>query len=71
MVQDKNSKPTLWQVMKSVLGALFGVQSGAVRERDFQASSPWVFIAVGVVLVIGFVLLIVGVVTWVLHTTGR
>lgn len=34
-------KPTLWQVLISVLGAFLGVQSSRVRERDFMRGHPW------------------------------
>jgi hypothetical protein len=55
-------KPTLWQVVKSVLAAMFGVQNSQNRERDFTQGNPWVFIIVGIVMVILFVLAIYGVV---------
>ncbi|MBP9763957.1 MAG: DUF2970 domain-containing protein, partial [Gammaproteobacteria bacterium] len=44
----KQQRPKLWQILLSVLGALFGVQSTAVRERDFsEGQSWWVYIAIG------------------------
>lgn len=55
-------KPTLWQVIKSVLAAMFGVQSAKNRERDFNRGNPWIFIIVGLVAVMLFVLMIYGVV---------
>lgn len=55
------SKPNLWQILQSVLGALFGVQSSEVRERDFVHGQPWwVYLAVGILVVIILVLLLVG-----------
>jgi ABC-type glycerol-3-phosphate transport system permease component len=44
----------------SVLGALFGVQSTAVRERDFsEGQSWWVYIAIGFIAVLILVVLLV------------
>lgn len=63
-------KPTLWQVVKSVLAAMFGVQNSQNRERDFTQGNPWVFIVVGVVMVILFVFAIYGVVRLVIANTG-
>lgn len=51
-------KPTLWQVIKSVLAAMFGVQNSQNRERDFTEGNPWIFVMVGVVMAILFVLAI-------------
>ena len=45
-------KPSLWQVLVSVLGALFGVQSTAVRERDFTQGRPWWVYAIIATLVV-------------------
>ena len=60
------SKPTLWQVIKSVLGAFFGVQSSTVRERDFTKGNPWAYIIGGLIFVTLFVLALVVVVKLVL-----
>ena len=62
MTKEEEKKPTLWQVICSVLGAMFGVQSQKSRERDFQYGSPIAFIIVGVMAVTLFVLLILGIV---------
>ncbi|MBI2792555.1 MAG: DUF2970 domain-containing protein [Gammaproteobacteria bacterium] len=65
------SKPTLWQVIKSVLGAFFGVQSSKVRERDFTKGNPWAYIIVGLIGVTLFVLMLVGIVKLVLSGVGK
>lgn len=65
------SKPTLWQVIKSVLGAFFGVQSSKVRERDFTKGNPWAYIVVGLIAVTLFVLMLVGIVKLVLSGVGK
>jgi hypothetical protein len=54
MLEKKTqSKPTLWQVLISVMGALLGVQSSKVRERDFVGGRQWwVYVIVGIVVVL-------------------
>ncbi|KKA44752.1 MULTISPECIES: DUF2970 domain-containing protein [Salinivibrio] len=46
-----DSKPRLTDVMKSVIAALFGVQSQQNRERDFGHDSPAAYIITGVVMI--------------------
>ncbi|TKB49138.1 DUF2970 domain-containing protein [Ferrimonas aestuarii] len=50
----------------SVLAALFGVQSEANRQRDFNESSPLPYIVVGVVMVTLFVISLLAIVNMVL-----
>ena len=59
-------KLTLWQVIVSVLAAIFGVQSDKVRERDFTHGNPMMFITMGIIITTLFVLIIYGVVHFVL-----
>ncbi|WP_192034364.1 DUF2970 domain-containing protein [Halomonas sp. YLGW01] len=40
----------MWQVVKSVLAAFFGVQKDAQRREDFQAGKPMAFVIVGVLM---------------------
>lgn len=54
--KPKASKPSLLQVIASVLAAGFGVQSGKRRERDFAQGSPAIYVVVGVVATLLFVL---------------
>ena len=49
-------KPNLLQVIWSVIAALFGVQSGRNRERDFKQGKAGDYILVYVVLVVAIVL---------------
>ncbi len=70
MTEEKNQKPTIWQVILSVLGAMFGVQSQKVRERDFQQASPLIYIVIGLIAVFLFVLLLYGLVKWVIFASG-
>ncbi|OOE65664.1 DUF2970 domain-containing protein [Salinivibrio kushneri] len=46
-----DKKPRLIDVMKSVIAALFGVQSQQNRERDFGHDSPAAYIITGVVMI--------------------
>jgi len=52
------SKPTIMQVIKSVLAAAAGIQSNENRERDFKHGSLSSYIIAGLVFTILFVLLI-------------
>ncbi|WP_355662190.1 DUF2970 domain-containing protein [Halomonas salifodinae] len=51
----------MWQVIKSVLAAFFGVQKERQRRRDFEEGRPGHFILVGLVLAGLLVALVVGV----------
>lgn len=63
---DNSSQPSFWDVILSVLAAMFGVQKGKNRERDFTKGNPWVFIVIGIVLTTAFVFLLIGIVKMVL-----
>ena len=62
MNETDNQTPSLWQVAKSVLWAMLGVQKKKNYERDFQYGKPWQYIVLGLVAVLIFILVIVGVV---------
>lgn len=70
-MSEPDEKPTLWQVIKSVFGAFYGVQSEDVHKRDFSKGNPWAYIVVGLVFTVLFVLTIAGVVKWVLAGVGK
>ncbi|MBA3981101.1 MAG: hypothetical protein C0462_10925 [Alcanivorax sp.] len=53
--QNEPGKPNLFQVIWSVLAALFGVQSGRNRERDFRKGKASDYIIVYVILVVALV----------------
>lgn len=60
------TKLGVWDVIKSVVAALFGVQSEQNRQRDFAQDSPAAYIVIGVVMIGVFVatlLAIVGMIT--------
>ena len=67
---SNNKKPTLGQVIASVLSSLLGVQSNKNRERDFVHGTPGQYIVVGLIAVILFVLILFAVVKTVLHFAG-
>lgn len=56
----------LFQVFKSVLGAMFGVQKKEILIRDFENGQAWQFIFVGLVMVVIFITVVISVVLWVL-----
>lgn len=49
----------MWSVVKSVLGALLGVQSNQKREEDFSSGRPAAYLVTGVVITLLFVLVLV------------
>ena len=59
-------KPGLLQVVHSVMMAFLGVQSSDKRQRDFQQGNFWVFVVVGLIFTVLFVLTVVLVVNTVL-----
>lgn len=58
MNQDNkhDKKPSLLQMIASVCAAMFGVQRGKNRERDFQHGSPLFFALLGIAGATVFVL---------------
>ena len=71
MSQNKNKKVKIIPLILSVLAAFFGVQSNAVRERDFSSGKPIHYIIVGLVAVILFVLILCGMVALIVHHVGK
>jgi hypothetical protein len=67
---DKNQAPSLWQVAKSVLAAMLGVQKSENYQRDFQYGKPHQYIILGIIFVILFILILVGIVKLVLSLAG-
>jgi hypothetical protein len=50
------SKPSIIEIIKSVLSAAIGVQSGANRERDFTQGSFAAYVIAGLIFTVLFVL---------------
>lgn len=67
---EKNQPPGLWQVAKSVLAAMLGVQKSKNYQRDFQYGKPGQYIIVGLIFVTLFILILVGIVNLVLSLAG-
>jgi len=53
------SKPTITQVVKSVLAAFMGVQSEANRKRDFEHGSLSNYVVAGIIFTLLFVVAII------------
>lgn len=68
---QKPAPPTLWQMLASVLAAMFGVQSSKNRERDFTHGKAGHFILIGLLATAGFVGLVILVVRLVLSQAAR
>ncbi len=60
------AKPGLLHVVKSVLAALIGVQSDKNREIDFKQGSFPVYIVVGLVATLLFILALLAIVSLVI-----
>jgi len=57
---------TFINAFKSASAALFGVQNANNHKSDFESETPFPFILAGVILVIGFILIIAAIVSAVL-----
>ncbi len=68
--QENNKAPSLWDVTKSVLAAMLGVQKRKNYERDFQYGKPWQYVVVGLIAVAIFIGIIVTVVKMVMSSAG-
>jgi hypothetical protein len=52
------SKPTITQVIKSVLAAFIGVQSEANRKKDFENGSLSTYVIAGIIFTVLFIVAI-------------
>lgn len=64
--QDPEKSVGLLQILQSILAALFGVQSNANRERDFNKGRAGDYIGVFAVMVAVLVITVIVVVHWVI-----
>jgi hypothetical protein len=53
------SKPTIIEIIKSVLAAAVGVQSDANRKKDFEQGSLSTYVVVGIIFTLLFVAFLV------------
>lgn len=60
---------TLFQVFKSVISAMFGVQKKETLIRDFENGKASQFIFVGLVMVAIFLFVVISVVMWVIPSS--
>lgn len=67
---ENNKAPNLWDVTKSVLAAMLGVQKSKNYKRDFQYGKPWQYVVVGLIAVGVFIGIIVTVVNVVMSSAG-
>lgn len=62
--------PRFFQMVLSVLAALFGVQSASNHARDFSSGHAWPYMLLGVVVMALFVVFVIFLVTWALSLAG-
>ena len=65
-----SQSPGPLDVVKSVLAAMFGVQSPENRERDFKHGKASHFIIAGIVLTVIFVIVLINIVTSIVEEAG-
>lgn len=70
MDDRQRTRPRFLQLVKSIVGAAFGVQSESTRQRDFQQGSPMPYIIGGLVFSVIFVVTIMLIVRMVLRSAG-
>lgn len=59
---DSSRKPGFFNVLQSVLAAMFGVQSDKNRQQDFEKGSAGEYIFIGIIMVVVFILTIMWIV---------
>lgn len=70
-MNDNNKQaPGMWDVAKSVMAAFLGVQKSKHYERDFTHGKPWQYITLGIIGVVIFIAVILGIVNLVLSLAG-
>lgn len=69
--ENQRQSPPLRRVIGSVLASFFGVQGSRQHEEDFTRGHPLVYIAVGLVATVAFILTIWFVVQGVLSAAGQ
>lgn len=62
--------PTLWETVKSVNAAFFGVQSSKNRERDFTKGKASHFIVIGILMTAVFIFVLLFIVKMALKNAG-
>lgn len=67
---EEPRRPSVLEVVQSVLAGAFGVQTNEARKRDFRSASPMPYIIGGVVFTVLLIVTLVVVVNVVLHSAG-
>lgn len=67
---SKNQGTGLLSTVKSIVGAMFGVQSDAQREKDFDQGNAVQFIVGGIIFVVVFIMTILYFVNSALENAG-
>lgn len=70
MDDRQRTRPRFLQLVKSIVGGAFGVQSEATRQRDFQQNSPMPYIIGGLLFTVIFVVTIMLIVRAVVRSAG-
>ena len=69
-MSETQQSTSLWTVIKSVLAAFFGVQSGKQHAEDFTKGKPSQYIIVGLLGALVMVVLLVILVRVVMYLAG-
>lgn len=69
--QTSKSSPGFFSTVKSVLGAMIGVQSEEQREKDFEKADPVKLILGGIIFTVVFILTILWFVNSALEGAGQ
>lgn len=67
---DQDKSLSFWQVIKSTLAAMFGVQSKKNLGQDFQHGKPIHYIVAGIIFATLFLLTVIGLVKLFLGQAG-
>lgn len=70
-MEEKRTKLSFFQVLKSVLSSFIGVQNNRTRERDFTHGRARDFILVGILLTVLFILGVWGLVVLVMSVATK
>lgn len=63
MEKDKEEKANIADVIKSVLAAMFGVQSEQNRKRDFKQSNIVPYLVIGIISIGVLIFTLLGIVS--------
>lgn len=69
--ESPSTSPGFFSTLKSVLGAMIGVQSEAQREKDFEKADPVKLILGGIIFTVIFILTILWFVGSALENSGQ